>query len=257
MGVRRMHNIKNIFALRFRPDRDTWVAFISGFIVISLSAGMLPFAGTRWEWLSGTILRDLLMIVGFGFVVPLGYTLFVEKKPLTELGISGRRWGLMLFVNLLLAGLLAWLFLSDTESIPVFDLTKVKAILYIMLAAGPFEVLFFYGFLLPRFERAFGVLPGILLAALFYSFHHIGFQPEYGKLFLVGIMYMVTFRAVRSIWIIYPFFWGVGACWDVLVQFGLDAAEVRWANTFWIVGLFVLAGWVFYRRKKRISQKPE
>ena len=252
-----MHRITNIFVLRFRPDRDTLVAFLSGFMVIALSAGLLPFAGTRWEWLAGTILRDLLMIVGFGFVVPLGYTLFVEKNPLTELGINGRRWGLMLLINLLLAVLLAWLFMTETEIMPVVDLMKARAVFYIMLAAGPFEVLFFYGFLQLRFEHAFGVLPGILLAALFYSFHHIGFQPEYGKLLLVGILYMSIFRAARSIWIIYPFFWGVGACWDVLVQFGLEASAIRWANTFWIVGLFVLAGWIFYRKKKRESQEPE
>lgn len=251
-----MHGIKNVFALRFQPDKDTLVALLCGFMVIALSAGLLPFAGTSWDWLSGTILRDLLMIVGFGFVVPLGYTLFVEKNPLTELGINRRRLALLLSINLLLAALLAWLFMSETETMPVVDTAKVKAILYIMLAAGPFEILFFYGFLQLRFERAFGILPGILLAALFYSFHHIGFQPEYGKLLLVGILYMVTFRAARSIWIIYPFFWGVGACWDVLVRFGMDAAEIRWVNTFWIVGLFVLTGWIFYRKKKRESQKP-
>jgi len=31
---------------------------------------------------------------------------------------------------------------------------------------------------------------------------------------------MSVFRTTRNLLIVYPFFWGVGACWDVLVHFG-------------------------------------
>ena len=84
--------------------------------------------------------------------------------------------------------------------------------------AGAFEVLFFYCFQRTLFEQAFGMIPGIILAALFYSFHHIGFQPEFGKLLWVGLMYAVVSRLGNSAFVIYPFFWGVGGCYDVLVQ---------------------------------------
>jgi len=245
-----VNTIKQVLRLSFEPDRHTLVAFISGLLVIAVSAVSLLFEGTAWEPLSVAFFRGFLMVVVLGFALPLGYTLFVEKNPLSELGIKGKYWGWMLLINLVLAALLARLFISEVNSMPVFTFDKLKAIIYIMLAAGPFEVLFFYGFLQLRFERAFGIIPGILLAALFYSLHHVGFQPEYGKLFLVGVMYMIIFRTVRSILIIYPFFWGVGACWDVLEQFGMDPKDIYWTNIFWIVGLFLLIGWVFYRVKK-------
>ena len=77
---------------------------------------------------------------------------------------------------------------------------------------------FFYAFLRALFERAFGAVPAIILAALFYAFHHVGFQPEYGKLVFVGLMYATAFRLGNSALMIYPFFWGVGASFDVLVQ---------------------------------------
>ncbi|MDI6603283.1 MAG: hypothetical protein QME57_04225 [Patescibacteria group bacterium] len=83
-----------------------------------------------------------------------------------------------------------------------------------------FKVIYFYGFLRQRFENAFGIIPGIILAALFYSFHHAGFQPEFVKLFFVGIMYVSVFRITKNALIISPFFWGMGACCDVLVSFG-------------------------------------
>ncbi len=57
-----------------------------------------------------------------------------------------------------------------------------------------------------------------MLTAIFYAFHHAGFQPEFGKLIVVGLLYAAVFRLGNSALLIYPFFWGVGACYDVLVQ---------------------------------------
>jgi hypothetical protein len=79
-------------------------------------------------------------------------------------------------------------------------------------------LIFFYGFLRTLFEKAFGIVPGIILAALFYSFHHIGFQPEYGKLIFVGLLYAVVYRLGNNALLLYPFFLGVGGAYDVLIQ---------------------------------------
>ncbi len=76
----------------------------------------------------------------------------------------------------------------------------------------------FYGFMRHLFEKAFGIIPAVILTALFYSFHHAGFQPEFFKLFFVGIMYCSVFYITRNIFVIFPVFWGVGAMWDVIVD---------------------------------------
>lgn len=111
--------------------------------------------------------------------------------------------------------LLAMFIGKNTEDIS-FNINSFYAITYI-LAAGIFEMIFIYGFLRYEFERAFGICPAILMTAIFYSLHHAGFQPEFTKLFFVGIMYVTVFYFTRNIFSIFPFFWGVGAVWDVLV----------------------------------------
>lgn len=96
-----------------------------------------------------------------------------------------------------------------------------------VVVAVTFECLFFYGFLRTLFERAFGVV----LAAAFYAFHHAGFQPEFAKLFFVGVLYATTFRLGNSALLIWPFFIGVGGVYDVLVSSKVVApiehAEIR------------------------------
>jgi hypothetical protein len=92
---------------------------------------------------------------------------------------------------------------------PDYMLMKNPWQVFYSLCSQGGEVVFFYSFQRTLFERAFGIIPGIILAALFYSFHHLGFQPEFGKLFFVGLMYATTFRLGNSAFMIYPFFWGV------------------------------------------------
>jgi membrane protease YdiL (CAAX protease family) len=238
------------FRFKWQPSKDTAIAFVSGLIVIALSLALLPFGGTRWEGVAFLALRDLVMIFGFGFAVPIYYTLFVERNPLSELGITRRRWVVSLVVNIVLAALFALIFASEAaETGQTIALTPAMlgAIFYIMVS-GIFEMLFFYGFLQLRFERGLGVIPAIILAAVLYSLHHAGFQPEFGKLFLVGVMFMTVFRYTRNLLILYPFYWGVGACWDVLVQFGAAPEQLRWTNALVVLGLMVVAGAYFHRR---------
>jgi len=113
------------------------VAFDSGLIVIALSLALLPFKDTRWHGAAFLILRDLVMVFGFGFAVPLYYTLFVEKNPLSELGLTGRRWALNLAVNAVLTVLLALQLTAETPAGPGLSLTPATlgAVFYIILTS--------------------------------------------------------------------------------------------------------------------------
>ena len=57
---------------------------------------------------------------------------------------------------------------------------------------------FIYGYLRMSFEKAFGIIPAVLLTAAFYSLHHAGFQPEFVHLFFVGIMYCSVKHRLNS-----------------------------------------------------------
>ncbi|MBI4744442.1 MAG: hypothetical protein HY776_06455 [Actinobacteria bacterium] len=209
-------NIKNVSSSLFRwqPSRETLVPVVSGFVVFALSAAMIPAHEMPW---AGILLRDIGMIFTAGIAFPL-YYLLLSGSNFTEFGLTLKKWYIVFPINFVLGILLLLSFVSENSPIGFrFDLLTLAKVIYILLA-GIFEVIFFYSFQRTLFERSFGIVPGIVLASLFYSLHHIGFQPEFGKLFFVGLMYASVFRLGNSAFLIYPFFWTVGAAYDVLIQ---------------------------------------
>jgi len=226
---------KNLF--RWHPARETLIAALAGFLVLGLSWTMIP---TREiPWLS-IFIRDELMIYLVGIAFPIWY-IARTGRDFAAFGLTLRRWPIYLVINLVLGVLLFLIFRSESPVPSGFQLdsTKLWQILFIMLA-GVFEVVFFYSFLRTLFERAFGIVPAILIAVTFYTFHHIGFQPEYAKLFPVGLIYAIPFRLGNSALLIYPFFWGVGGCYDVLVQSKV-VSEILYPQARSLVLLLLLA----------------
>lgn len=199
--------------LHFDIDRENIFGLVCGFIMVLLSIAMTLFNSET----GNIILRDILMILFLGFFTPIYYILIIKKKNLSVLGIHKKKLTVSLIINTVAGiSLLAMFISKNTEHIN-FNRNSFYAITYI-LAAGIFEMIFIYGFLRYEFERAFGIFPAIFITAVFYSLHHAGFQPELTKLFFVGIMYVTVFYFTHNIFSIFPFFWGVGAVWDVLVN---------------------------------------
>jgi membrane protease YdiL (CAAX protease family) len=200
---------------RWQPTRDTLVAIVAGVVIIILSAAMLPFE--NWPWVKIAI-RDVVQIFLVGILFPLVY-IQNHGKDWVGFGFSLKKWHIFLLIDLVLGILLFFMFLSESPPSPQFRLNAptVWSAVYIMLALC-FELVFFYAFLRTIFERAFGIVPAIILTALFYAFHHIGFQPEYGKLIFVGMLYATTYSLGNSALLLFPFFLGIGGTYDVLIQ---------------------------------------
>jgi CAAX prenyl protease-like protein len=81
-------------------------------------------------------------------------------------------------------------------------------------ALAPWEPFFVFGWLQLRFERAFGVLPGVFLAALCFGAYHLGTFPPPAVLSLVGfgLLYAALFRAIGSnLLVLWPLVWPVGS----------------------------------------------
>ncbi len=199
--------------IHFDIDKENIFGLICGLTMVLLSIAMIFFNSE----VSNICLRDILMILLLGFFTPIYYLLVVKKKKLSVLGIHKSKLIVSLAINVSAGiSLLVMFIYKNTEEI-VLNVNSFYAIIYI-LAAGIFEMVFIYGFLRYEFERAFGILPAIFITAIFYSLHHAGFQPEFTKLFFVGVIYVTVFYFTHNIFSIFPFFWSVGAVWDVLVN---------------------------------------
>lgn len=236
---------------RFNFTKDTAVAFGAGAVMIFLSLIMLLFGGDSLiDKAMSFILRDLLMIFGLGIVF---VSLYVWKKAgsIKALGFTGRKNALSLLIDFLLAAGLLAMFLKDEKPAGILEIKNLYAAAYI-LVAGIFEMTFIYGYLRASFEKAFGIIPAILLTSAFYSFHHAGFQPEFLHLFFVGLMYCSVYYITQNLLIIFPFFWGVGALWDVIVS-SEAGDEIKNLESF-IIALVILAlsaAWIFIVRRKQ------
>ena len=236
--------------LHFQWGRDAAEGLICGGLMVVLSCAMNLFPDSV---LAALLFRDVLMIFALGFLFPLYRVLIREKQGLSVLGIRREKWKRSLLLNVILASALWIVFSQSSTSAVCFTKESFYAITYIF-AAGIFEMLFIYGFLRDRFERAFGVIPAILLTAAFYSLHHAGFQPEFAKLFFVGLLYTGVFYLTKNILVIFPFFWGVGAVWDVLINSPAGAGIMN-INSF-LIAICLLAGMavssvMFYRVYRR------
>lgn len=199
---------------QWQPAKETLIAFMAGLVIIVLSLLMLPFSETSWIRI---VIHDIGMVCLAGILFPL---VCIQRSGLrfADFGLTLRRWYVFVPINLILGGFLLVIFIYWVPPAGFRFDSKTLMTMTVILWTGVFEVIFFYGFLRTLFERAFGLIPAILLAALFYSFHHVGFQPEFLQLFFVGIMYAAVYRTGSSALLIYPFYWGVGAIYNVLIQ---------------------------------------
>jgi len=236
--------------IKCKPQKISIIAFAIGIVIVLLSIAMIY---TRGNIFVSIIIRDIVMILLFGIGVPL--LIISKENKFTEYGLHLRKWYIFLPVNFILGVLLLFMFLNESPLPSAFTFTNdiVWKIIYIMFA-GIFETILFYSFIRTAIERSFGIIPAILVAAMFYSFHHAGFQPEFGKLFFVGILYATVFRIGNSALLIFPFFWAVGGCYDVLIQ-SKEVSEIIYPEVRSIILFIGICSIVIYLLiKKRLNK---
>jgi membrane protease YdiL (CAAX protease family) len=205
-------------------SEGTLVAFSAGILCIFLSYLLIVFREKR---IARFVIRDIITIVVLGVILPVSW-IKANSLSFNEFGLPGENWLWAIFANMILALILATIFISEARKkgqIPTFS-GKYGTIFYLIVGVL-FETLFFYSFLRELFEQSFGIIPAILLTSVFYSSHHIGLEEqmkdttpaqELRKLFFVGLLYCTTFRVFNSALAIFPFFIGVGVISDLIVE---------------------------------------
>lgn len=215
--------------------------------------------------LAAKVIHRLGIYVVCGVALPWGYVLLVERGKLADLGLTREKLWLSLAINIILAALMSLviIFEADLRAIHWGDLAKAAVAL--VGAGGLFEAFLYYGFIHRRLDKAFGMIPAIFLTSLIYVSWHTGTQlpleanplGAVWKLFWVGVMYQSVFSLTHNLWIIWPFFHGVGVMIDFAVNIGATervAAEYPWA-----VGtllLMAVIGTLLIRVAPRCPEKP-
>ncbi|MGD2048923.1 MAG: CPBP family intramembrane metalloprotease [Chloroflexota bacterium] len=246
------HNI--VADIRWRPNLDTIVAFVSYiFVVAAMFLAFQIFTTDRVA--ANFITFGPITLAGLGLAVPLFYTVLVRRRPLADVGLTTYQ----LLPSLALSLFLGW----DTyrNTIATLDLTWTQSLVPLVtmvLAVGLFEAIFFRGWLQLRFEAAFGLVPGLLLSALCYSLYHIGYGMEAEEmlfLFGLGLTFGAFFRLTKSIFVLWPLYTPVGGLYTNLTEGLTLPFEATYGFLITIglmVGIIVLAN-VLHKRETQVE----
>jgi membrane protease YdiL (CAAX protease family) len=173
-------------------------------------------AGLYAAWSTATIAGAWVPVsmLALGVVVPIAYNSLVRKRPLSEMGIGRKHWLGSLVLGLVLSVLVA---MAPSPTVTFMDAVKALTpaellpLLALEITAGLFWVIFFQGWVQMRFERAFGAIPAIVIAAAFFALHHAAYGESLSlshmaPLFMAGVVNAAVFRMTRNILALWPFF---------------------------------------------------
>jgi len=228
-----MKKDKTFSFVKFAPNRTFALAL--GAAALSIIASSLM--NLTESGIIRIILRHFVQVIGISLVLP--FFVLNRNYEFQKASIRLDHPLRYMAVSSLLAILLAFQMGMDIGpgNIRFTNLTQIEGALYVM-ATNVAEVIFFACFIRYYIEKSLGVILGIIIAAAIFSLHHAGFQPEYMKLFIVGLVFITILRIANHWLIAFPFWW-VGGVFDVM--FGSKAtATVDWTG-FTIYSVIILA----------------
>jgi membrane protease YdiL (CAAX protease family) len=232
-------NLKQLFS--WSPSLDTGMAALTQIVIMILAfLGLKAFGNTIFN----PILFGLMGTLIVGVIFPLYWMIVKREKGIYTLGITGKRWPISLLAGFLLG---AFVFFGYYRSFGL-DAAIIPALIIGLYSI--WEVLFVYGWLQTRFEKAFGIIPAVFLAGLCFALYHLfyGWYDISGfiQLFVVGIVMGIIFRTTKNILILWPFLWPI-AC---LRGFKMGGFVPGWKEAGSSAILFVLmlvSIFIFYR----------
>ena len=190
----------------FKPELDTWIALAS---VPAMT--MLYYLNTHYGFE-----HPAVFFIGFVFlghlllntVLPVYVVLVMRGEGLSELGFTKNK---LLTSFIISALLVASIYPSLIAVLKSFEGNPAPNIAYNAIAL--WEPLFVFGWLQLRFERAFGIIAGGLMASFGFMSYHIGsFPPDMLiVLFMTGAFYGAIFAYVRNLCVLIPITWAAAS----------------------------------------------
>ena len=249
--------LKQVLSIRWNPNKDLAVVALSWLLVVGAFYTATAIVGqTMWGGLAYFFLYAVVGATLFGVGIPLYWMTVVRRRPIAELGLTSKRWGPSLVLQLVFAALLYFGTLAKVQLPPVEELVPLVAL---ALAIGFFEAVFWRGWVLLRLEESFGIIPAILLGSAFYAAYHLGYAMPLSEmifLFFIGILFAVVFRLTRNILILWPIFQPMGQL-VTLVKDQLTLPLLAALGFAEVLMLMLVLVWLARRYHRKHSQQNE
>ena len=225
------------------PNSDTLMALLTEIAMIALYWITTHLLSSGWD---GVLIFGVLTNLGLNVLFPVWWIAYHRKQPLSELGITTRHWLLSLISGIVLAtfsSVRLWQMISSVNWLP-------QVLFNAVILWEPF---FVFSWLQLRFDRAFGIVPGVLLAGLSFTAYHIGTYPSAMLLVLliIGLIYAVIFRLTSNLLIVWPFIWSVASSIGTV----MGGMLFTWKQVaIWSVILLIQLGFIGYTWRRQTSK---
>lgn len=226
---------------KWEPNVDLLVAIITLLLMwVSYYGGV--------HWYGSNLAASLIIFIVatnilLNVVFPVWWVVIRKKQPLSELGITKKFLLLSISISILLA---LWRGVNLPELIQGADWVPIL----IFGAFNLFEPFFVFGWLQTRYEKSFGVIPAIVLAASSFVLFQIGSAPLDGlaAIFFVYLVLATAFGITKNIFTLWPIYWCVGSVVNILslkMRYGWDMVAA------YSIALIIQLGFIFYIYKKQ------
>lgn len=205
------NTLRAIFILRWRPNLDIVAVLVSCVLVTaSLYTAMKIITPEVGGGMPYFFLYAGLTACIFGVGIPLGWMVFYRKRPISDLGLTKKNLWISIGLQVVLSIFQYVATLAKADLPPLEELLPLIAM---TLAIAFFEALFWRGWVLMRLEEAFGLIPAIILGSALYAGYHVGYGMPVSEilfLFWIGVLYAISFRLTRSLFVLWPLYQPMG-----------------------------------------------
>lgn len=244
-----------LFTFRWKPKQDLLIVMVSWLLVVgSLSMATFVIGQRTWGGMGYFIFYALIGATFSGVGIPLYWTVMVNKRPISDLGITLKHWKTSIILQIIFTVAIN---IPRLLQINTMGFKQLFPLIWMSLAIGFFEAIFWRGWVQQRFEESFGLIPSILVGSGLYSIYHIGYgmpASELLFLFLIGLMFAIIFRITKNVFILWPLFQPGGQL-ITLITDKLSLPFLSFMGFLEVLALMLLMVWLAARIHKKREKR--
>jgi hypothetical protein len=235
--VEKQKKKKKLFA--FSPDNTTYVAILTELLMILAYFSTTTFMNFSNFIILPFVIFGILTNLVLNVVFPTWWIVFHKRKPLKELGITKDRILIAIIVSIGFSIFTAFPVISQISEVE----NGIAHLIYNGIIL--WEPFFVYCWLQIRYEKAFGIIPGIALTGLSFMTYHIGSFSFPNLLILLfwGIIFAIIFHFIKNIIVLWPLTWSVSSSLGTL----MGNTAFNWDMVFlWAIILVIQLTFLIY-----------